>query len=138
MVLRKSTLLLAAAAFLYLSGCSSLSGSTRDAFAPFVELSQPETVNNVIVGGTNPYATSVEHSLAAPTAVTQGQTIGIFASSQAAAQQMIFQAVRAQCGETGVMGPVEYVNGQWVSRVQCGTVATPAATPYNAVNMWPQ
>ena len=138
MVLRTALFMLTAAASLYLSGCSSLSGSTRDAFAPFVELSQPETVNNVIVGGTNPYATSVEHSLATPTVVSQGQTIGVFASSQAAAQQMIYQAVRAQCGETGVMGPVEYVNGQWISRVQCGTFLGPTPTPYNSVNLWPQ
>lgn len=138
MVFRTSIFLLAAAASFYLFGCSSLSGSTRDAFAPFVELSQPETVNNVIVGGTNPYATAVESSLAAPSVASQGQTIGIFASSQAAAQQMIYQAVRAQCGETGVMGPVEYMNGQWVSRVQCGAVTGPVPTPYNSVNLWPQ
>jgi hypothetical protein len=138
MVLRTALFMLTAAASLYLSGCSSLSGSTRDAFAPFVELSQPETVNNVIVGGTNPYATSVEHSLATPSVASQGQTIGVFANSQAAAQQMIYQAVRAQCGETGVMGPVEYVNGQWISRVQCGTFLGPTPTPYNSVNLWPQ
>ena len=138
MVLRTALFLLAAAASLYLSGCSSLSGSTRDAFAPFVELSQPETVNNVIVGGTNPYAASVENSLTTPSVASQGQTIGVFASSHAAAQQMIYQAVRAQCGETGVMGPVEYVNGQWVSRVQCGTFLGPTPTLYNSVNLWPQ
>lgn len=101
------------------AGCSSLSGGTRDAFAPFVELSQPATVDNVIVGGTNPYATAVTHSLAQPNLVESGQVIGVIAVSQAAARQMIAEAVQAQCGMSGTMGPVTFMNGQWFSRVQC-------------------
>ena len=116
-----------AIATLGVAGCGSLSGTTRDAFAPFFELSQPETVNDVIVGGTNPYATSVQHSLAAPATNLQPQVIGVFASSQAQAQHLIYQAMTAQCGATGQMSPVQLVNGQWMSTVQCSGV-TPS--PY--------
>lgn len=120
---RTSILLLSAAATVYLSGCSSLSGSTRDAFAPFVELSRPETVDNVIVGGTNPYATSVQHSLAAPAPSLPAQTVGVFADSQATAQQMLYQTMLAQCGGIGTMSPIQFINGQWISTIQCGAGA---------------
>lgn len=113
-----------AIACLLTAGCSSLSGSTRDAFAPLVELSQPKTVDNVIVGGTNPYSNAVNHSLAypgsAPVPAGQPQVIGVFAASQAQAEQMIAEAVRAQCGTAGQMSPVIFANGQWTSTVQCG------------------
>ena len=123
---------------LVLGGCSSLSGNSRDAFAPYIELSKPKTVDNVIVGGSNPYATAVPNSLSQSAAVGVAPTITTNASSQAAAQKMIYEAVKAQCGDSGTMGPVENVNGQWVSRVQCGEVQGAIPTPYNAVQLWPQ
>ena len=127
--------------FVFLTGCSSLSGSSRDAFAPYVELSKPKTVNNVIVGGSDPYSASVPHALAASTPQVTTQTapaISVNAGSRAAAQQMIYSAVKEQCGESGVMGPVEFVNGQWVSRVQCGSVTGSIPTPSNNVPLWQQ
>jgi len=129
---------------LVLGGCSSLSGNSRDAFAPYIELSKPKTVDNVIVGGSNPYATAVPNSLSQSAAVgvtnapVASPTITTNASSQAAAQKMIYEAVKAQCGDSGTMGPVENVNGQWVSRVQCGEVQGAIPNPYNAVQLWPQ
>ena len=123
---------------LVLGGCSSLSGNSRDAFAPYIELSKPKTVDNVIVGGSNPCATAVPNSLSQSAAVGVAPTITTNASSQAAAQKMIYEAVKAQCGDSGTMGPVENVNGQWVSRVQCGEVQGAIPTPYNAVQLWPQ
>ncbi|MDG1415191.1 MAG: hypothetical protein P8R39_07555 [Alphaproteobacteria bacterium] len=119
MLLRTFLIAGLAGATLGIAGCGSLSGTTRDAFAPFFELSQPETVNDVIVGGTNPYATSVQHSLANPAPMVQPQVIGVFANSQAEAQQMIYQAITAQCGASAQMSPAQFANGQWISTVQC-------------------
>ena len=106
---------------LVMASCSSLSGSTRDAFAPLIELSQPETIDDVIVGGTNPYSSAVNHSLVAHTPGAQPQVIGVFAQSQAQAQLLIAEAVQAQCSGYGQMGPVQFVNGQWVSSIQCAS-----------------
>lgn len=123
MLLRSLMFAPLAIACLLTAGCSSLSGSTRDAFAPLVELSQPETVDNVIIGGTNPYSNAVNHSLTDPGSsslpVGQTQVMGVFASSQTQAQQMIAEAVMAQCGSAGQMSAVVFANGQWLSTVQC-------------------
>lgn len=117
-------LTLSVSAFLW--GCSSLTGSSRDAIAPFVELSKPQTVDNVIVGGTNPYATSVPNVFggsgnaggAAPSGV---QTIAVVAPSQAQALPLLHQAMAARCGgAAGVMGPAAFIQGQWMAQIQCG------------------
>lgn len=119
-------LLLCCTAITGLAGCSSLTGASRDAIAPFFELSKPETIDNVIVGGTNPYATAVPNSFAG-----QGtgmgaplQTISVFSPTQAEALPLLHQTMAARCGGQGIMGPVQGIQGQWVAQIQCfGPVA---------------